>query len=358
MTFYLKLASILVGSMAALAIASIYGASYYDTTEHGRGCASCHEMAEYVKAVHASGHRNQNCLDCHDASTATKLRHIRVHLTGNWSEEIRLRDVDVVRMTAKCQNCHQHEYASWQAGPHSATYSEIFTNPAHNGKRALMNDCFRCHGMHYNGSVSDLVQPQGTKGPWHLVRAGFADQPTIPCQSCHWVHRATAAQTKPHGRISVAPAPGQDSLAFFDRRESMHFATLSLALPQLHDGPRLVKLSPDPRQGLCYQCHAPREPETGTRAVTMGWGPQVGSGDDRTPIGVHEGISCISCHNGHNENARASCKTCHPQMSHCGLDVEKMDTTFVSASSTHNVHWVKCVDCHEHGIPQMKPPNR
>jgi hypothetical protein len=180
----------------------------------------------------------------------------------------------------------------------------------------------------------------------------------MPCQSCHWVHRATAVQTKPQGRISVAAAPTPDSLAFFDRRESMHFAAASLSLPQLHDGARLVNLSQDPRLGICYQCHAPRQPETGTSAAILGWGPQVGSGDDRTPMGVHEGISCIACHNGHNENARASCKTCHPQMSHCGLDVEKMDTSFANASSTHNIHWVKCVDCHQHGIPQMKPTHR
>jgi hypothetical protein len=73
-------------------------------------------------------------------------------------------------------------------------------------------------------------------------------------------------------------------------------------------------------------------------------------------MGVHEGLSCISCHQGHNQNARASCKSCHPQMSHCGIDVEKMDTSFANAGSTHNIHWVKCTDCHQHGIPKNKTP--
>jgi hypothetical protein len=95
-------------------------------------------------------------------------------------------------------------------------------------------------------------------------------------------------------------------------------------------------------------------PEPSTIADTNHWGPQVGSGDDRTPLGVHEGLSCFSCHSGHNENARASCVTCHPQMSHCGLDVEKMDTTYANPASKHNVHWVKCVDCHTHGVPKPK----
>jgi hypothetical protein len=44
-------------------------------------------------------------------------------------------------------------------------------------------------------------------------------------------------------------------------------------------------------------------------------------------------------------------------MSNCGLDVEKMDTTFVSANSKHNVHWVKCADCHPKGVPRKKQEN-
>jgi hypothetical protein len=128
----------------------------------------------------------------------------------------------------------------------------------------------------------------------------------------------------------------------------------ALPIPRLYDGARAVTMSQDARQAICYQCHAPRVPDTGTAAAVNLYGPQVGSGDDRTPMGVHEGLSCISCHNGHNENARASCKTCHPQMSHCGIDVEKMDTTYASAASAHNIHWVKCIDCHQHGVPKMK----
>jgi hypothetical protein len=33
-----------------------------------------------------------------------------------------------------------------------------------------------------------------------------------------------------------------------------------------------------------------------------------------------------------------------------------MDTTYASASSAHNIHWVKCADCHQHGIPKVKAP--
>ncbi len=355
---YLKLAAMVIGVMALLAIGGTYGASYYYTSQYGQGCASCHEMASYVSVVHGSHHRKVNCMDCHEASMATKLRHIRVHLFGNVPEAIRLRDVDVAVMVPNCQKCHQQEYATWHTGPHSATYQQIFADPVHNSKRRLMNDCFRCHGMHFEGSIRDLVQPQNAQGPWRIVRAGFADQPAMPCQACHQAHREGEQETKPDKRISVAGSAVDDSLAFFDRRERLHFVAAALAIPHLYDGARAVTMSQDARQAICYQCHAPRVPDTGTAAAINLWGPQVGSGDDRTPMGVHEGLSCISCHNGHNENARASCKTCHPQMSHCGIDVEKMDTTFLNASSPHNIHWVKCADCHQHGIPKMKTPEQ
>jgi hypothetical protein len=351
---YLKLAGLVLASVAVLSIAFIYGASYYYTPQHGQGCASCHEMAAYTSAVHSSPHRTATCLDCHEASLATKLRHIRVHLSGYAPETIRLRDIDVLAMTTSCQKCHQHEYAGWHAGPHSATYAQIFANPVHNTQRRLMDDCLRCHGMHFNGAVRDLVQPQNTTGPWHITRANFADQPTMPCMACHQVHREGAVQSKPSTRISATISPATDSLAIYDRREQMHFSIRLLSLPQLSDGPRAVKISPDQRQALCYQCHAPRQPESATIAAANHWGPQIGSGDDRTPIGVHEGISCLACHSGHNENATASCKTCHPQMSHCGIDVEKMDTTFASAKSLHNIHWVRCADCHQNGVPKTK----
>jgi hypothetical protein len=353
-----KPAAVMVGSAVLLATGVVYGASYYYTSQRGSGCASCHEMAEFVDVVHGSAHRNTTCMDCHDASLAAKLRHIRVHLLGQAPEAIRLREADVLEMMPNCQKCHQREYATWHAGPHSATYKEIFTDPKHNAKRHLMDDCLRCHGMHFDGAVRDLVQPQNTIGPWHLTQSSLADQPTMPCQACHQMHRQGPTEAKPPSRISVSGPSIPDSLAFFDRRERLHFSVRLLALPAIWDGSRRVNVSPDMRQTVCYQCHAPREHETGNVAAANHWGPQTGSGDDRTPIGVHEGVSCLACHFGHNENARASCKTCHPRMSHCGIDVENMDTTFANAKSAHNIHWVRCTDCHHHGVPRPKPVNQ
>ena len=81
---------------------------------------------------------------------------------------------------------------------------------------------------------------------------------------------------------------------------------------------------------------------------------QARSGDDRTPVGVHEGLSCLACHQKHRQTTRASCSGCHPRLSNCGLDVEKMDTTFVNGESRHNVHFVKCADCHPKGVPPRR----
>ena len=132
------------------------------------------------------------------------------------------------------------------------------------------------------------------------------------------------------------------SLAFFDRREMAPVPLGLLPVPVLREGGRTVRISPDQRQALCYQCHAPRP------------GNQVFSGDDRTPVGVHEGLSCQSCHAKHGQTTRASCATCHPRLSNCGLDVEQMDTTFKSANSLHDVHRVACVDCHQQGVPAKR----
>jgi hypothetical protein len=359
----LILGSAIVIIAVSLAAAGNYGASLYYAVGHGTGCADCHEMAASVSAVHGSPHYTATCTDCHAASVGDKLRHVRAHIVGRRPDGVHLREVDVRGMMTKCQSCHQHEYASWHAGPHSATYAAIFTDPKHNTRRRLMEDCFRCHGMYFNGSVRDLITPdpalpQNAKGPWHLARPELADQPTIPCQSCHWIHREGAPLIKPDSRISVAGSAVRDSLAFYDRREELHFRAASLAIPELYDGPHKLRISSDSRQAVCYQCHAPRRPDTSSIAAAAGWGPQAGSGDDRTPMGVHEGLSCASCHSGHNESARASCASCHPALSNCGRDVEKMDTTYANAKSPHNIHWVKCADCHQQGIPQKKGNGR
>jgi hypothetical protein len=250
----------------------------------------------------------------------------------------------------RCRGCHRQEFAQWQSGAHSATYDRLFVDASHNRKRLLNDDCLRCHGMHFEGGIRELVTPVNARGPWRLLRPELANQPAIPCLSCHQVHRE--GEMLPHRRTdsnsstAAKSSAGQEllrpSVSLFDRREQRHFSVELLSLPAMLDGSRAVKISPDSRQALCYQCHAPLA------------GGLVGTGDDRTPVGVHEGLSCLACHLKHGQQTRASCANCHPRLSNCGLDVEKMDTTFLTTASSHNVHFVKCADCHSKGIPRKR----
>ena len=317
---------------------------------HGGACASCHEIWQPYSDWHSSAHRNVPCGDCHgDVFTfsagfhVNNMRRVFTHLRGDAPAKPRLRNKDVFEMVPRCQKCHQQEFADWRSSAHSASYADIFLNSTHNQRQLLMDDCLRCHGMHFNGAIRDLVSPVSTKGPWRLKSAELASQPVIPCLTCHEIHH----QGAPLGKsVQDEPTPGgqqeinRPSLGLFDRRELAHVSMAELSLPKMLDGTREVRISPDPRQALCYQCHA----STSTR--------QVQSGDDRTPIGVHEGLSCLSCHLKHGQQTRPSCSTCHPRLSNCGLPVETMDTTFKERRSPHNIHFVKCIDCHTHGIPK------
>jgi hypothetical protein len=205
-----------------------------------------------------------------------------------------------------------------------------------------MDDCLRCHGMHFDGWIGNMVQPVDTKGPWKLVNPALANLPAIPCLACHAMHREGQPMRKAEQRVAAQEEMVRPSLGLFDRRSAMNIRAAALPLPVVYEGDRRVRMSPDSRQALCYQCHAPLA------------SAQAGSGDDRTPLGIHEGISCLACHQNHSQKTRQSCRDCHPRWSNCGLDVEKMDTTFLNPKSAHSIHTAKCIDCHRDGVPKKK----
>lgn len=355
---YRRIARRLFGSWLAgtgtilliLALSFAAPSVYYERS--GSACASCHEIWQPYTDWHASTHRNIPCSSCHgNVFTLNARFHLKnmsrviTHLRGKVPDKPHLKNADVLAMVARCQTCHQQEFAAWRSSRHSTTYSDIFLNTAQNHKQKLIDDCLRCHAMHFPGGIRDLVSPVDTHGPWRLKSADLALQPAVPCLACHQLHHEGVPLPKSEPNTSPT-APQQEitrpSLAFFDRREFEHIAVLDLPLPAMRDGPRPVKMSLDQRQALCYQCHAP----TSTR--------EVYSGDDRTPVGVHEGLSCFSCHQQHGEQTRASCDNCHTQHLDCKLDIKKMDTTFKDQSSKHNIHSVKCLDCHDQGVPKRR----
>ena len=350
--WYLRLYVVLPILLGAILLVFLPGAGSYHRDSGGQYCTGCHEIFQPYTDWHASTHRDVPCSDCHgDVFTfelgfhLKNIQRLTAHLRGAIPEQVRLKNDDVLRMSSRCQKCHQQEYAEWAAGPHAVTYKEIFLDTGHNHREHLMDDCLRCHAMHFNGGIRDLVMPLDTKGTWQLRDPKLEGQPVIPCLACHQTHREGTPLTRAKGKRGDAGPVEEISrspLALFDRRELDYVALERLPLPTMHDGDRTVKISPDIRQALCYQCHAP--------LAAM----KVASGDDRTPVGVHEGLSCFACHQGHGQKTRASCATCHPKLSNCGLNVETMDTTFKSAKSPHNIHFVKCIDCHTKGIPKKK----
>ena len=133
------------------------------------------------------------------------------------------------------------------------------------------------------------------------------------------------------------------SLALYDRRALEHVGVERLPLPAMREGERPVKTSPDRRQALCYQCHAPRA------------GNQVFSGDDRTPVGVHEGLSCQACHAKHGQTTRASCAAATRGCRTAASTSRRWTRPSSRRESLHDIHRVACLDCHPKGVPQKKP---
>ena len=318
---------------------------YYKSTA-GEGCASCHEIRGNFNSWRDSTHRGVPCSACHGSSALDNSRRLLHHFSGEIPEQIHLDPLAVTALMQRCQACHRQEFAEWRAGPHGAVFAKFFLDPKQNRRRLLIDDCLRCHGMQYEGGIRKLVAPIDTQGPWKMNDARWTNLPAIPCLACHQLHRhGDPLQPLPDraARSSAREPVYSPSLALFDRREMEPVAAANLALPQILDGVRPVRISPDPRQGLCYQCHAPLASR------------QAGSGDDRTGRGIHEGIGCLACHMQHGQQTRASCANCHPRLSNCGIDVEKMDTTFLSSKSAHNIHSAKCLDCHPQGVPKKRP---
>lgn len=321
--------------LAFVATATVGSMAYFHYGDPVATCASCHEMNGMHSDWSASAHRTLHCRNCHGGSLTLDLHALQSHVRRVVQhatrevrpEQIRLTERDALAVHESCRDCHPQSFSEWGASRHTTTYGRIFLDQNHNHAERVSDDCLRCHGMFYGGEAKTLVAPLDKTGPWAMRDPAQAAQPAIPCLACHQIHTPADSGPPPH---------------FYDRREGMHIAAAKLSVLQVHDAAgQPVKVSPDVRQRLCQRCHAP--------SASSAHG--LGTSDDRTPVGVHAGLSCLDCHAMHSTTARASCASCHPANSHCGLDVEKMDTTFLDLTSRHNIHRVACADCHTNGVP-------
>ncbi|NIM51743.1 MAG: hypothetical protein GTN78_25865 [Gemmatimonadales bacterium] len=250
-----------------------------------------------------------------------------------------MNEQQVIEAMERCRACHAREYADWLSGGHSPTYADIFLDETHNEGEQPSESCLRCHGMFFEGTITDVVSPLDTEGPWQLVDAEIAAVPTIPCMACHHVHVEGSPAVRPDysdpATIAASREPRAAKVGFYDRDEGTHFEASELPALQVSLDGASIQVATDVRQRVCVQCHAPNAFR------------QAGSSDDRTPRGVHEGLSCGACHAPHSNDASGSCANCHPQLSNCGLAVDTMETTYADPESPNNIHFVACTDCHE-----------
>jgi hypothetical protein len=329
----LYLTTLLVPVVFLLAF-SVGGMAWFHFGSPAATCASCHEMAGRHAEWSASSHRTLHCRNCHGGSLTLDIHALRAHVNRvvqhfrpTQGKPPGLTEKERLALHQACRNCHPQSFGEWQGSRHSATYARIFLDATHNQTEQLAPDCLRCHGMFFDGHIEDLVTPVATTGPWSLKNPAMASQPVIPCLACHQIH---------------SPSAGIRAAHLYVRREHTSLADDLLPVTPMFRGEQAVTVSSDPRQRLCIQCHAPNAFR------------QLGSADDRTPTGVHEGLSCLDCHDPHSNSAKASCAACHPAFSHCGINVEQMDTSFRASGSKHNIHTVACGDCHNGHRPAAR----
>jgi hypothetical protein len=344
---------VLVIGISLLIVAISFGSfyTYWNSASPDKTCASCHEIGSAVHSLSQSGHRELHCKECHGTALSNGFHSLKEkammvvnHVREERVEDIRMSEAQLLDVMKNCKRCHASEFANWESGGHSATYNDIFLNETHNKTEQLNFDCLRCHGMFYEGTTSDLVAPINTQGPWNLKKQEKGNQPVIPCMACHQVHTDGDIAKNPNyskpASVFYQRSSSVSKLSFYDRHEKVHVRSDRLPKLKLYEGERQVVVSDDHLMRNCTQCHAPNGRH------------EAGTSDDRTPRGVHQGLSCISCHEPHSNNARNSCIKCHPAISNCKLDVTTMNTTFANPQSPNNIHWVSCNNCHN---DQIKP---
>ena len=209
---------------------------------------------------------------------------------------------------ANCASCHSEEHKRWAVTMHAASAEVVLTNPEHNQKEPLSDDCLYCHAPFQAGeyNVESFVEPIDQTGPWKIVAENSPKWQAIQCESCH----------QP---TSKSPF----KLAFFDAAEGDYVP---------------VKNSTE----LCEKCHKP------------------GVDDHQNLQGsVHEGLQCAACHfvkgSEMSLDPKQSCAQCHPQVSPKHPDVTQLDTTMISLDSRHDIHQITCQTCHPSGTPGTQP---
>ena len=308
-------------------------------------CAQCHEIAPSHTTWLGSAHADVQCTECHGTAISDGFRSfkektgmIAAHFSGGKNhDDPRLTEEQALQVADRCIRCHQAEHAGWLASGHAINYREIFMDIDHNTMEKPYWDCFRCHGMFYDGTVKDLMNMDGEPSTWAIKDKKQELRPAIPCLACHQIHSENPVSERYVSSLDTASKPARNPrTALYVRADKIYLRSDRLTPVAMKDGDQPVNRAVDANTLLCQQCHAPD------------YVHRAGSQDDRTPVGVHEGIGCTSCHKVHSGDTRESCVLCHSEVSkNCKADVRKMNTTYLSKNSSYDIHRLTCVSCHE-----------
>ncbi len=276
-------------------------------------CALCHEIEKSCTTWRGSSHADVACIDCHGTALSNgltgvtgKLNMVYIHFTEKkTNEDVFLTEKQSLDMAKRCAECHGAEEKAWLSGAHSSTYKDIFMDEAHNQLEKPYSDCLRCHGMFYDGDINSLMSLEGRdSGKWHIKDADQVDRPTITCLACHQVHASQPRSLNykdlnAEEKANLLKKTSRPGTALYVRAEKRHMPSSNLMQIKMYRQDTLVRVSEDPNVKLCMQCHAPN----GVHAV--------GSEDDKTPMGVYEGMSCMECHDPHSNKVKNEYRNVH-----------------------------------------------
>ena len=284
-----------VGAVAVFgAFAFLGGLAWFEFAPPTRTCVSCHEIRGAAENWAHGAHRDVNCKACHGGSLEAfgdNARRVWLHLTADDHSGRALSEAQVQAMTERCAACHAEEHAQWSRSKHGETVAKFLADDKHNKAWKPADQCFRCHGMFLEGDIEDVLVRELPNKFASFRDAEVATHRAIPCLACHQMH-------------AVPPPPGSTNftacaLALYSRPDRTRFAPHELYRQKMVQNGRPMKVAADPRARLCANCHAANAEA------------EQGSADDRTPIGVHEGISCLACHRGHDMRTGETCGECH-----------------------------------------------
>jgi len=149
-----------------LVILCIPGASLYYEASGGRACARCHEIWQLYADWHTSAHRNIKCTECHghvftlDAGFhLNNMRRVFTHLQGDARNGFASGSGTFPRSWPIARDAPAGIRRLAGRTARRFRIGTSFLTRHSTRKNILMDDCLRCHGMHFEGSIRELVQP-------------------------------------------------------------------------------------------------------------------------------------------------------------------------------------------------------